>query len=143
MEANHNTTIIEMAAPIKNWVTSTSNQNSTFNGGTSAPIKLYEDIISKPSIRLVILMIYLIVILVAILGNILVILVISRRRSLRRNPAILLILNLAFCDLISCVVYRPLLLIEMFLPFTSIELFHDQLKECKASAYFQGLLAGL
>lgn len=106
-------------------------------------VRVYNDVISLQSVRVTIIVVYIIVILIATFGNIIVILVIYRRRSLRRNPAILLILNLTFCDLISCVVYRPLLLVELFLPFVSnYEVFHDQLDKCRAASYFQGLLAG-
>ena len=104
--------------------------------------RIYNDIISSPAVRVTIIVFYFIVILVATLGNILVMLVIYRRRSLRRNPAVLLIFNLAMCDLVSCVVYRPLLLLELFLPFLSLDFFHNQLDECKAASYFQGMLAG-
>ena len=105
--------------------------------------RIYNDIISSPAVRVTIIVFYFVVILVATLGNILVMLVIYRRRSLRRNPAVLLIFNLAMCDLVSCVVYRPLLLLELFLPFLSLDFFHNQLDECKAASYFQGMLAGM
>ena len=105
--------------------------------------RVYDDIISSPAVRVSIIVCYLVVILVATLGNMLVILVIYRRRSLRRNPAVLLIMNLALCDLTSCLVYRPLLLVELFLPFVSMQIFdHNQLDECKVASYFQGMLAG-
>lgn len=104
--------------------------------------RMYSDVISVQSVRVTIIILYLIVILIATFGNFMVILVIYRRRSLRRNPAILLILNLAFCDLISCMVYRPMLLVELFLPFVSNDkVFNDQLDKCRAASYFQGLLA--
>ena len=109
---------------------------------TSPDIRKYEDVISISGVRISIIVLYILVILIATIGNVLVILVIYKRRSLRRNPAVVLILNLATCDLISCVIYRPLLLFELFLPFTSKRIFHDQMRECKAASYFQGMLAG-
>ena len=106
-------------------------------------VRVYYDVISFQPVRVVILVLYFIGIALATFGNVVVILIIYKRRSLRRNPAILLILNLAFCDLISCVVYRPLLLVELFVPFLSNrKVFHDQLDKCRAATYFQGLLAG-
>lgn len=122
--------------------TSLFNNAVTSSASDVTVARVYNDVIALPSVRVAIIVVYMLVILVAILGNILVILVIYRRRSLRRNPAVLLISNLALCDLTSCVIYRPLLLVKLFLPFTEIQLFNDQLDECKAAAYFQGMLAG-
>ena len=114
------------------------------NGTNIRIIRNYWDIISLQWVRIIIMVVTLLAVVIAILGNILVILVIHRRRSLRRNPTILFILNLAVCDIISCLIYRPLLLMEMFLPFTPyFDEIVNHLHKCKVASYFKALFAAV
>ena len=132
------------------WVTSTPSITQAFStdadttSGHPMVFKEYWDIISLQWVRVLITVVTMLAVLIALLGNGVVILVIYRRRSLRRNPTILFILNLALCDIISCLIYRPLLLLEVFLPFVPhFQEFVDHLDKCKVASYFKSLFAAV
>lgn len=125
-----------------NWTTCCENCSVTCP--TAMGIPEYSDIISYKGVRITIFILYLIGILAAIVGNSCVILIVYKKQSLRRNPTILFICNLALCDIVSCLLYRPLFLVELFLPFRkNIPEAYDHLVQCKVTGYFQALFAGV
>ena len=107
-------------------------------------IPKYWDIISYEGVRIAIALFFLVALLAAIFGNTCVLLIVYRKRSLRRNATILFICNLALCDLISCLLYRPLFIVELFLPFKNeVDEAYDHLTQCKVTTYFQSVFAGV
>ena len=106
----------------------------------------YDDIIALPTVRYVLVILYITATLVATVGNFLVILLIYRKKSLRRNPAILYILNLAVCDFTSSLLWRPMLLVEILLPFNpkfSRALVNLPISYCRTTVFFSCLFSGV
>lgn len=107
-------------------------------------LREYHDVISKAAVRYSLIAVLCMLTFLAFTGNLLVLLAISRRRSLCRNPAIIFIMNLAICDTLSCLVYRPMIVVDILLPYTSyaLELRH-QIHICRAAMLLQTLIAGV
>ena len=113
---------------------------------TSPPADTYPDIIEVPAVRYVIIVVHLVPAILAIAGNSLVLLLVYRKKSLRKNPTILFILNLAVCDLISCLISRPLFLLDLLLPFDNHheeEEYIVSLDYCKVTLFFQALISAV
>ena len=79
---------------------------------------LYLDLIDFPIVRYSLVVVYVLAILLAATGNGLLFYVIIRQRKLRNSSTAYLVLNLATCDFISTVVYQPMRLMDMLLPFS-------------------------
>ena len=115
------------------------------NDTTSSDFEKYNDIIANPGVRYTLITFHIILSVIAIIGNGIVLLVIYKRRTLRRNPTIIFIINLAFCDLVQCAFYRPLLLVDLFMPFTNDRRQDYQYGEnyCKTMTFFQCMFAAV
>ncbi len=104
----------------------------------------YPDVITNAAIRYSLITIHVVLSIMTIIGNTLVLVVVSKRQSLRRNTAIWFILNLAICDLLQCIFYRPLLLVNLILPFTDpTQDFRSQVAVCRALTFLQSVFAGV
>lgn len=114
------------------------------NSTTLYALHNYSDYFSFSAVRYVAISFFIIGNVTAVIGNLLVLLLVWKRRSLRQNATIIFIVNLALCDLISSVIYRPLFLVDLLLPFTSDTSKHYTNKNyCKTSTFFQAIFAAV
>ena len=105
--------------------------------------EVYQDAIEIPAVRYTVVTLHAVVVFLGILGNALVLLVIYRKRTLRKNSTIYYILNLALCDLFCCMVIQPLRLADIFLPFTDSKVHFAGTVYCQVAGYFVSLMSAV
>ena len=100
----------------------------------------YPDMLQNTKVRYTLIAVHIIGTILAAAGNFTVVIVIARRKSLRQSPAVLFIFNLAFCDLMQCLVYRPVLVADFFLPFTDHPVYPHHYTVCQIVTYLSALV---
>ena len=113
------------------------------NGNVTSNITAYPDIISIDAVRYALITVHVTASVIAIIGNALVLYVVLKNKALRRNPTVIFILNLAFCDFVQCFFYRPLQLLDLILPFTQSWHFEYDTNYCRTMTFFQCLFAAV
>ncbi|CAH1802572.1 unnamed protein product [Owenia fusiformis] len=106
--------------------------------------EIYRDVIEEPGVRYSMVGLHITGIILAMCGNLLVVTFIISKKMFKKHITMYLILNLCVCDLISTLIYEPIRLVDIFLPFENSArgTFVTQ-TYCEITGFFLCFIAGV